>query len=93
MTRIKLLCGTIAERRHLSHRVFRNMKVPAELSLRAVWIASNMCGISLPSDHIMICQKESDAYCPFNSMLSDLHIEPEHELEENMEEDDRMSSM
>ena len=51
---------------------FRNMKVAVELSLRAVWIASNMCGLSLQTEHIMLCEKESEVSCPFKSMSLDL---------------------
>ena len=69
-------------------QLFRKSKVTAELTLRAVWLASNMCGLSLQSDHIMLCQKEADTPCPFHSMLVNL---TENELIENTEEDDRMS--
>ena len=56
---------------------FRNSKVTAELSLRAVWLASNMAGLSIPCEHIMLCQKEPETPCPFHSMLANLK---EHEM-------------
>ena len=62
---------------------FKNMRVSAELSLRAVWISSNMCGLSLQTEHIMLLHESGggDKVCPFQSMLLAL---PEHEEDDEV---------
>ena len=65
---------------------FRNSKVVAEVSLRSLWFASNLVGVSLQADNLMICSQEAELVCPFKHMLSKLS-EEETMLDEAMLED------
>ena len=45
--------------------LFHNLQAASHISIRSVWSTSNMCGLGLPTEDVLLCDKEIEQVCPF----------------------------